>query len=371
MKNVVVLGSTGSLGTQTVEVLRKMKAHFKVVGLSANKNKVLLRAQAKEFGVPKKNVVLVSESSAKELKRLASLGAPSGGGARSARAIIVNVLSGTAGIAPTIAALKAGNTLLLGNKESLVADGKKVMKLAKSKNSKTAFSSQQPSQNPRGFSRATPVSRHSNLIPLDSEHNAIYEILRQHPDKTPQEIYLPCSGGPFLGQTRKQLQNATPAQALAHPTWSMGAKISIESATLLNKGLEVVEAHYLFNLPFTKIKVFIEPDSQIHGAVKFKGEPAPIAYVSPPDMREHIENAFDAVQNCPSGSDERIRPITPSRLSTLPDHKTFPGIKIVLAAFRRDPKNMKSFLKKEEATIQKFLNGKITFLEVFSILDRL
>ena len=268
--------------------------------------------------------------------------------------VIVNVLSGTAGIAPAKAALKANKILLLGNKESIVADGKEIMKLA-----------------------------NGNLIPLDSEHNAIYEILKTHPNKKIKSITLPCSGGPFLGKTKKELEKMTAKQALAHPKWSMGPKVTIESATLINKGLEVVEAHVLFNLPFDKIKVVIHPECQIHGMVEFestkktagatKASTASLvttfAYISPPDMREHIENALLRTIN-KTPPNREIRPLKPQEFALKsPDHQTFPGIKIVTEAFRRNPSRMGEFLKKEEKIISQFLQNEITFLEIFNKLS--
>lgn len=331
MKKVVVLGSTGSLGTQALEILKKYTNDFCVIGLSANSNKELLEIQAQKLKI--KNIVLTSRDGKKSLNKLAQLPEAD---------IIINVISGTSGIDPTKTALKAGKTVLLGNKESLVAQGEEIMKLAAPK----------------------------KLIPLDSEHNAIYEILQNHPNRKIKKIILPCSGGPFFGKTKEELSNITAKQALAHPKWKMGPKITIESAALLNKGLEIIEAHYLFNLPLTKIEARIHPECLIHGIVEFENDPQPVAYISEPDMREHIENALLRTIN--QTPQNRTRTIRPDEFNLLPpDHKTFPGIKIVTEAFNRDRTKMPQFLKKEEQLITRLLKNKISFTQFLDLARQL
>lgn len=329
MKNVVILGSTGSLGTQSVEILQKYPNDFRIIGLSANTSKDVLNSQVKDLEINPENIILTSIDGEEALNDLAKLEEAD---------IVINVLSGIAGIESTKTALKAGKTLLLGNKESIVAAGEEVMKLA------------------------TP----GQLIPLDSEHNAIYEILRQNPGKSIKKIILPCSGGPFFGQ--KDLSNITVEQALAHPKWKMGQKVSIESATLLNKGLEIIEAHYLFNLPLETIEARVHPECQIHGIVEFENDSSLHAYISDPDMHEHIENALlRAIDKTPQN---RTRTILPDEFTLLPpDHETFPGIKIVTEAFREDRAKMSKFLQKEESLIDQFLQKKIKFTELLRLLS--
>jgi len=325
MQKVVILGSTGSLGVQALEVLEKYKKYFQVIALSANTNKSLLETQAKKFKVQKK--VLTSFSNAAALSGLASLENAD---------IVINVLSGVSGINPSLVALKAGKILILGNKESLVAEGKKMMTLASGR-----------------------------LLPLDSEHNAIFEILQKFPEKKIEKIFLPCSGGPFYQKSKKELKNISVSAALAHPRWNMGPKISIESATLINKGLEIIEAHFLFNLPFSKIAAFYHPQAQIHGAVKFKNEKLLTAYVSNPDMREHLENTLLRAAKLlpPPRKFQKILPSSLKKIST----KILKGIPLVLNFFKKYPQKMKQFLSREEKNIQKFLQGKIKFLEIFKI----
>lgn len=325
MKKIVILGSTGSLGTQTLEVLEKYKSYFKIIGLSANKNAELLKKQAKKFKV--KKTVLASKEGFKKILSLI----PNAD-------IVINVLSGIAGITPSIEALKQEKILLLGNKESLVAEGKKIMELAK-----------------------------NNLIPIDSEHNAIYEILKSFPEEKYEKIILPCSGGPFYKKTKNELKNITANQALNHPYWEMGAKISLESAALINKGFEIIEAHYLFNISLKNIEVKIHQGCILHGAVKFKDKT--IVYLAKPDMKEPIENAVLRSINLPIPK----RKICEANLEefTLSPLKKSPllGISIVLNFFKKNPNKMKNFLKKEEQTLKKFLNGEISFLEIFKELE--
>lgn len=341
MKNVIVLGSTGNLGVQTLEVLAKHKDKFNVIGLSAFENEKLLLSQARKLKIKKENVVLVSHDGKRKLNNLA----------RHKNAdIIANVLSGICGITPTKIALQANKTVLLGNKESLVAEGKKIMEIVRKKSQKTG---------------------RKILLSLDSEHNAITEIIAFKSQKTNKEIksadikkiIIPCSGGALFGKTKSQIAKATLKDILAHPKWKMGAKITIESATWINKGMEVIEAHFLFNLPLNKIEVLVHPACLVHGIVEFKdGET--LAYISKPDMRNHIENAlmrtlFNDTPNIFSKNyHSEIRPFKKNEFKFFrPDHKTFPGIKIVLAAFKKHPDKMKEFLKKEEKLIRMLLSN--------------
>ncbi len=320
MKRIVILGATGSLGKQTLELIKKHKKDFKVLALSSHENKELLDSQAKEFKV--KHTVLSSQDGPEKLKKLCQL---------SEADIVVNVLSGVAGISPTVTTLKEGKILLLGNKESLIASGKKV--------------------------------DIKNIIPIDSEHNAIYEILKKYPEKKIKKIILPCSGGPFFG--RKNLENISKAEALKHPKWQMGNKITIESATLLNKGLEFLEAHYLFDLPLSKIDSFIHPDCKIHGLVEFESES--YVYVSNPDMKEHIENAL--LRSINKEPKNRIKKFNKNSYKIHKiDHKVFPGIKIVLKAFENKI-DMKTFLHTEERIIKGFLKGNCTFSKIYEELN--
>lgn len=320
-KKIVILGSTGSLGKQTLEIVKQRKGDFQIVGLSADISVDELKRQARQFKV--QNIVLAARDGAKALNRLAALKEAD---------IIINVLSGVAGIEPSIAALQAGKILLLGNKESLVAEGEKIMKLAKNR-----------------------------LIPLDSEHNAIYEILKKYPDQKIKKIILPCSGGPFLGKSRKELEKVTARDALRHPKWNMGAKISIESATFINKGLEIIEAHRLFHLPINKIEVKIHPECIIHGIVQFGRKT--IGYFAEPDMKEHIENALLRAINLPLPK-RKIQPVELKELNLHdPDEIINNSIGLVL-----NSRNHRKFLEKEETILKRFLDGELEFPDIFKLL---
>jgi len=346
MQKIIILGSTGNLGVQNLEVLNKYTDYFKIIALTCNKQEKLMQKQAKEFNI--KNTANHPNIDMSEAD------------------IIINTLAGTVGIESTKQALRQNKILILANKESLIAEGSEIMKLAKASNllkhlpapnSKSSFI---PHQN-----TSTP-----SLIPMDSEHNAIHEILQARPAKKIKKITIPCSGGPFLHKSLKELKNITASEALKHPRWTMGAKISIESATLLNKGMEVLEAHFLFQIPLEKIEVKIHPECQIHGIVEFEdGEK--LAYLSKPDMREHIENCLRTAAKLPSTARKNIinfhSEIVQKYKLQDPDHKTFQGINLVLKAFKQG--NMKNFLDKEEQVINSFLQGEIGFLDIFEKLS--
>jgi len=328
MKKVMILGSTGSLGTQCLEIFEKHPKDFSVAGLCAFKNKDLLNQQGEKFKVAKKNRILVSEEASANLKKLIS---------QKNINIVVNVVAGAAGIELSKTAVKTGKILVLGNKESLVAEGKFLKKYIK------------------------------KIIPVDSEHNAIYEILKRFSRSKVLKITLPCSGGPFLNKPKKYLKHVTPKQATNHPQWKMGPKVSIESATLINKGLEIVEAHYLFGLPLDKIEVRVHPECLVHGVVEFEKE-GEQAYISPPDMKEHLENALlRAIGK--SSPRRRIEKFNPAKYiwkklkTTMP-----PGIPLVLNHFKKSSAGMKKFLKKEEEVVNKFLERKIKFTDIYKLL---
>lgn len=322
-----------------LKLLWKYKKHFTVIGLSANTNIKILDEQAKKFKISPENIILASKFNSSSFKKVLLKIIE-----EKKADIIINVLSGVAGIDPSIIALKAGKTLLLGNKESLFAEGKKIMDFSK--------------------------KNHAEIIPLDSEHNAIFEILKKYPEEKIKNIIIPCSGGPFLNQKEKYPDKTTIEEALAHPKWEMGKKISIESATLINKGLEIIEAHYLFNLPLRKIITKIHPQCSIHGIVEFKDKI--IAYFGKPDMKEHLENALLRAAGLPSLKRE-IKQINLKNfvLPPIPNHLA-PGLKIILNTFKNfksKPEELKKFLQKEEKLIKDFLHGEIPFKKITKSLQ--
>lgn len=241
MRRVIILGSTGSIGTQALEVIAANSDRFEVVGLAAGSNKELLESQAHAFGV--KNAVLGAQA-ATELVESTNAD------------VVVNGITGSIGLAPTLAALRTGKTLALANKESLIVGGRLVTDAAK------------PGQ----------------IVPVDSEHSALAQCLLAGESAEVRKLILTASGGPFRGWSREQLESVTPEQALNHPTWVMGKVVTTNSATLVNKGLELIEAHLLFNVPFDRIEVTVHPQSVVHSMVEFV-DGSVIAQASPPNMK--------------------------------------------------------------------------------------
>ncbi|MGA0568773.1 1-deoxy-D-xylulose-5-phosphate reductoisomerase [Rathayibacter sp. KR2-224] len=249
MRRVLILGSTGSIGTQALDVIRRNQERFDVVGLAAGSNRELLAAQAAEFHVEHTALGAVE---AEELVR--DLEAD----------VVLNGITGSIGLGPTLAALETGRTLALANKESLIVGGDLVT------------------------SRAKP----GQIVPVDSEHSAIAQALRAGAENEVRRLLVTASGGPFRGRSRAELAHVTPQQALAHPTWNMGPVVTTNSATLMNKGLEVIEAHLLFDVPYDRIDVVVHPQSIVHSMVEFT-DGSIIAQASPPDMRLPISLGLD------------------------------------------------------------------------------
>lgn len=328
---VVVLGSTGSIGTQTLQVLKKHKDKFAVIGLACHNNEKLLAKQAKEFKVPKSNTVLASKNPKKITALIKNKSAE----------IIVNAIAGSAGLKPSITTLKASKILALANKESVVLAGKTLTSLAKKHNAK--------------------------ILPLDSEHHAVARILKSQnltkfDHKKISKITITCSGGPFFGWSKKRLAKATIKDAMKHPTWRMGPKITIESATLLNKGYELIEAHHLFACPLKNIDAIIDRKSYIHAIVEFKDARNVIALAYSPDMRTVIE---DTLLNYPK-SNPKLKFLTGKQLASYKfhkiNHKTFPAIEETIKAYNQN--HLSKFFKQKEKNIALFLENKIKFTQI-------
>ena len=264
MRDVVILGSTGSIGVQALEIIAANPDQFRVVGLTAAGNNVdLLISQAVKFKV---SVIGVMHNAGQIRDALPGVQVIDGPNASTEVAaitcdVVLNAITGSIGLAPTLAALKVGNTLALANKESLVAGGEMVMALAK------------PGQ----------------LLPVDSEHSALWQALKSGNKSEVSKLILTASGGPF--RDREDLSNVTVAEALAHPTWAMGPVVTINSSTLVNKGLEIIEAHYLFDIPYSQIEAVIHPQSVVHSLVEFV-DGSTIAQASPPNMKGPIAYAL-------------------------------------------------------------------------------
>src|SRR3989338_1721251 len=278
MKKLSILGSTGSIGTQTLEIVKNNPNEFKVVGLTTNKNIELLKKQIEEFAP--EAVAVIDEEKADLLKKYININVYSGidGLIKIAKLneadTVINSLVGSIGVKPTIEAIKNKKNIALANKETLVTAGSIVMEEVRKNN--------------------------VNLMPIDSEHSAIFQCLNGENINDVDKIIITCSGGAFKNLTKWQLENVTAKDALKHPTWNMGNKITIDSATLMNKGFEVIEAHWLYNMPYEKIEVLMHPQSIIHSLVEFKDNSV-LAQLGNPDMKIPIQYAlsypkrFDAI----------------------------------------------------------------------------
>ena len=304
MKRIAVLGSSGSIGTQTLDVCRQHADKLKVTALAVGGRAGVLAAQAKEFGV--KNCAIGCDD------LVGSADAPEGCrfGFQAVLdliqsdyvEVVVNSLVGAAGLRVSYETLRAGKVLALANKESLVVGGDLIMPLAAQLDARAGHA--------------------GALMPIDSEHGAIYQCLLGENPKEVAKLWVTASGGPFRGKTAAELKDVTPAQALAHPTWNMGAKISIDSSTLMNKGLEVIEAHHLFNMPYDKIEVVVQPQSAIHSMVEFT-DGSVKAHLGTTDMRIPIQFAL----SFPDRWEAPVQPLDFRTLGSLdfaaPDEKTF------------------------------------------------
>lgn len=342
-EKLVILGSTGSIGTQALEVARKHK--IEITALAANSSVDLLESQIREFK-PKK-AALLNEAAARDLKaRVADTETVVLSGingvcecAREQTAdTVLNSIVGMAGLLPTLDAIDEGKNIALANKETLVAGGRLVMRAAAEKGVK--------------------------IYPVDSEHSAIFQCLQGAPEnRAVKRIILTASGGPFFGKTRPELLYVTAEQALKHPNWDMGAKITIDSATMMNKGLEIIEACWLFGVPEDKIKVVVHRESIIHSAVEFDDN-AIIAQLGLPDMKIPIQYALTYPNRYPSPSGE----VDFAKLATMtfaePDYDTFDCLAVCREAIRRGGLYPAAANSANEQANSLFRQGRIGFLEI-------
>ena len=344
-EKLILLGSTGSIGVQALEVARRQ--NIKVTALAAGKNVSLMEAQAREF-LPKV-AVLFDEAAAKELKiklKDTSVKVLCGNdGICEAAAeegdTVLNSIVGIAGLKPTMAAISAKKTLALANKESLVTGGELVKKALKETGTK--------------------------MIPVDSEHSAIFQSLQGVPQGTVSRLLLTASGGPFFGKTKEELKGATAAQALRHPNWNMGAKITIDSATLMNKGLEVIEAVHLFDVSADKIDVVIQRESIIHSGVELI-DGAVLVQMGVPDMKLPIQYAL----TYPSRAvlTERLDLIGISKLTFFaPDTDTFRCLPVCINAINKGGLKPTAANGANEKAVELFLQGKIGFLQIAELVE--
>lgn len=353
MMRLSLLGSTGSIGTQALEVVRNLRAQgeeVQVVALAARSSVQVLEAQAREFRPAV--VAVFEEAAACSLREsLADTGIPVLAGmeglcqaaAWETATTTLNAVVGMVGLQPTLAAIRAGKTVALANKETLVAGGAMVMEEARS----------------RGVA----------MLPVDSEHSAIFQCLQGCPERGAlKKLVLTASGGPFFGRSRQELAGVTREQALRHPNWDMGAKITIDSATMMNKGLEVMEASWLFDLPEHRIEVVVHRESVIHSMVEYQDNAA-VAQLGVPDMAVPIQYALTYPRRMPSPAGELDLCALGKLTFYPPDREAFPCLELCREALRRGGLVPAAANGANEQAVALFLEGKIGFLDIPRLVE--
>ncbi len=349
-KRISILGSTGSIGTQTLDVIRQHRDLFEVELISARSSVDALIAQAREFDAA--NVVICDERRYPQVtEALKGSRSKVWGGIsslcdlvrESSVDIVVGAMVGFSGLRPTLAALEAGKTVALANKETLVAAGPIVVET---------------------------LRRHKGkILPVDSEHSAIFQCLLASGGNPVEKIHLTASGGPFRTWDREQIARATAAQALKHPNWDMGAKVTIDSATMMNKGLEVIEARWLFDVPAEKINVVVHPESIIHSMIEFK-DGAIIAQLGCPDMREPIGFALSYPERITVGNRKLDFATLGSLNFQAPDLKRFPNLELAYEAIRRGGNAPCALNASNEVAVAAYLKGLISFYDISRINEK-
>jgi 1-deoxy-D-xylulose-5-phosphate reductoisomerase len=351
MRRVVILGSTGSIGTQALDVVRRNADRFEVVGLAAAQSHELLVGQIREFLPP---VVAVSDERAADDLRVALSGlrgvevwagvdAPERLARDSDADMVLNAMVGAVGLGPTLAALQSGKMLALANKESLIVGGELVMDLVK--------------------------GEPDRLVPVDSEHSALAQCLRGERREDLRRMIITASGGPFRGWTREELARASVKEALAHPTWNMGPKITVDSATLMNKGFEVIEAHFLFGLEYPQIDVVVHPESVIHSVAEFR-DGSMMAQLSRPDMRLPIQLALGYPDRLSTGIGRLDLTATPLSFEPV-DRDAFPGLDLAYRAGQLGATFPAVMNAANEVAVMAFLEGRIALTEITELAARI
>jgi len=342
-KKVFILGSTGSIGVNTLDVIRLHRDSFEVVGITANRNVNLLKEQIEEF-TPKfvairdeKSALQLKDSLAKDITLLIGEEGIISGTRDADYDILLSALVGFAGLQPTIEGIKRGKRIALANKETLVVAGEIITQLAKEYN--------------------------SELIPVDSEHSAIFQCLVGEKHKEIEKLILTASGGPFFRKSKEELENVTVTEALNHPNWDMGSKVTIDSATMMNKGLEMIEAHWFFNLPPDKIDVTIHPQSIVHSMVEFV-DGSIKAQLSKPDMRLPIQYALTYPERLPNSfTDTKLTEI--EELSFFkPDLVKFECLQLAFDVMEIGGTAPCILNAANEIAVEKFLNNEISFTSI-------
>jgi len=347
VRRVLILGSTGSIGTQALQVVAATD-ELEVVGLAADRNFELVLDQARTFGVTR--VALAdADAAAQAAERWTAgdvLSGPHGVERLAVETdcdLVLNALTGAAGLGPTVAALGEGRDVALANKESLVVGGELVMALAEATG--------------------------AQVIPVDSEHSALYQLLASERPGTVERLVLTASGGPFRGMSAAELEDVTPERALAHPTWDMGPKNTIDSATLMNKGLEVIEAHHLFGTDYDRIDVLVHPQSIVHGVIHLN-DGASLAHMGLPDMRVPISYAL----HHPERADVPVPTLDLAAVGELtfeaPDEDTFACLRIARDAARAGGTAPCVMNAANEVAVHAFVDGRLSFPGIAGLIER-
>jgi len=344
-RRVALLGSTGSIGTQTVDVLAAHPDLFHVVALATGSNRALLEAQARRLGA----AVTAVGATAEGLVDLAT---------RDDVDLVVIATGGVVSLRPVLAALSAGKIVATANKETLVMGGHLVMPQARRLATERAASA--PAD-----AFASPLAW---VRPIDSEHSAIWQCLVGETMSTVAGLILTASGGPFLDSTDQEMATITPHQALKHPTWTMGAKITIDSATLANKGLEVIEAHWLYDVDYDAIEVVIHPQSVVHSAVRFV-DGSLKAQLGTPDMRLPIQYAMTYPDRQPSPAAAPDLVATARLDFRAPDEGRFPALRIAREAGRLGPRASAALIAADDVAVARFLGGSLDFAGIPRLLE--
>ncbi|PPI27438.1 1-deoxy-D-xylulose-5-phosphate reductoisomerase [Rathayibacter sp. AY1B5] len=325
MRRVIILGSTGSIGTQALDVIGANRERFEVVGLAAGSNRAAVAEQASAFGVEH------TAFGAEEAEQLI----------RSVDAdVVLNGITGSVGLGPTLAALEEGRTLALANKESLIVGGELITSLAA------------PGQ----------------IVPVDSEHSAIAQALLAGEHREVRRLVLTASGGPFRGRDRASLRDVSPAQALAHPTWDMGLVVTTNSSTLVNKGLEVIEAHLLFDVPYDRIDVTVHPQSVIHSMVEYV-DGSTIAQASPPDMRLPISLGLDWPHRVAGVGVPLDWTRSHSWTFEPLDEEAFPSVRLAKRVGEAGASYPAVFNAANEQAVQAFHAGRLGYLDILETVE--
>ena len=347
MKRVLILGSTGSIGEQAIDVVERSD-ELEVVGLAARSSWEALVEQARRLGVER--VAVTDARAAARTAEAWPKGTVLAGSegvieliAGTDCEIVLNALVGSAGLGPTVAALAEGIDLALANKESLVVGGELVTQLAEATNAR--------------------------IVPVDSEHSALWQLVRNEPPGAVERLVLTASGGPFRGRSVSELGDVTPQEALAHPTWDMGGKVTVDSATLMNKGLEVIEAMRLFGVPPERIDVVVHPQSIVHALVTL-ADGAALAHLGHPDMRVPIAYALHE----PERADVRVRPLDLTEVGSLtfeaPDLEVFPCLALARAAAAAGGTAPCTLNAANEVAVEAFLAGRLPFPGIARLVER-